>query len=166
MLLGFDASHVSILQSKATMDLSRAVTVKSNTHQVDTKNLSFKLPERTKHTKMTWKRKFSKVSSQIKVSETQDIPDITHSLIWAHEENYYKWKYISNLQINSVADELKRYRKYINHYLMNILTFKMSQTVTLSSESFVITCLLSLNTWNFRMLGAPETKQKHNFKVA
>ena len=45
---------------------------------------------------------------------------------------------------------------------MNILTFKMSQTVTLSSESFVITCLLSLNTWNFRMLGAPVTEQNDN----
>ena len=38
----------------------------------------------------------------------------------------------------------------------------MSQTVTLSSESFVITCLLSLNTWNFRMLGAPVTEQNDN----
>ena len=37
----------------------------------------------------------------------------------------------------------------------------MSQTVTLFSESFVITCLLSLNTWNFRMLGDPTTKQKN-----
>ena len=38
----------------------------------------------------------------------------------------------------------------------------MSQTVTLFSESFVITCLLSLNTWNFRMLGDPTTKQKNS----
>lgn len=49
---------------------------------------------------------------------------------------------------------------------MNILTFKTSQTVTLSSESFVITCLLSLNTWNFRMLGAPVTKQKDNVELS
>ena len=41
------------------------------------------------------------------------------------------------------------------------LTFKTSHTVTLSSESLVITCLLFLKTWNFLMLGAPVYKRKN-----
>lgn len=38
---------------------------------------------------------------------------------------------------------------------LGTLTFNTSHTVILSSESLVMTCRLSLNTWNLRMLGAP-----------
>lgn len=52
----------------------------------------------------------------------------------------------------------KKGRKRENKNWVKTLTFKTSHTVTLSSESLVITCLLFLKTWNFLMLGAPVYK--------
>lgn len=55
----------------------------------------------------------------------------------------------------------KKGRKKKGKNWVKTLTFKTSHTVTLSSESLVITCLLFLKTWNFLMLGAPVYKWKN-----